>query len=605
MKTMGASVASPENGRRSVTRGATRRAGLVYGVLAIIATWPLAANLGTHAPGAELWQGRPLFCETPVNLWNLWWFRHAVERGWSPFETTLLFYPHGASLWYHTLAPLHGFAGTLLQVLFPLVATFNLIVLLSLVLSALAVRALALELGLEGRGSLLAGGVFAFSPALFRHLYVGHLELMAAYWMPAALLLALRIARRERPYVRDGFWLGLVLLGAAYTSPYYAVYAVELLAVAIPFLWRGLVRPRARACLAVAGGTSLLGLSPMLVAFAARSAPSGPTVGFAAYSGDLVGFLVPSFTNPLFGRLATPVQERLAASLPLALPQETTTSVGLVVLGLAVLGALRSRRLGVAVRLPLAIVVVFGLLTLGGRLRVLGWDTGLPLPAALLADVPLWHLARAPGRHILLVMVGLGVLAGIGLQSLRRGCWRAAVVALLALEYLAAPIPLYPVAAHDVYWRLAAEPGRFAVLELPFGLRDGSLSLGQPDSRQILDQTVHEHPILTGMISRLPASTIEAILQAPVVGTLLHPQGATRQAFARDLRAGPSYFAKWNIKAVVVHPSARGGGQERYLERILTVTRHEDFADGTRLLWVDTSGASARPASVPSESPAR
>src|SRR4051794_25281545 len=38
-------------------------------------------------------------------LWNLWWFRHAVETGQNPYFTTLLHAPHGVSLLGHTLSP--------------------------------------------------------------------------------------------------------------------------------------------------------------------------------------------------------------------------------------------------------------------------------------------------------------------------------------------------------------------------------------------------------------------------------------------------------------------------------------------------------------------
>src|SRR5262245_26347180 len=72
---------------------------LAYSLLAVVLTWPLAAQFGTVFPAApgegaqDLWQ----------NVWNLWWAGTALRRGASPFFTDTLFYPTGASLLFHPL----------------------------------------------------------------------------------------------------------------------------------------------------------------------------------------------------------------------------------------------------------------------------------------------------------------------------------------------------------------------------------------------------------------------------------------------------------------------------------------------------------------------
>ncbi len=86
-----------------------------YGALAVLATWPLVLHFSSHAPGSEWWRTFGIFSETPVNLWNLWWFRHALlDLKQSPFQCQYVFYPHGANLWFHTLAPFHGLLGVFL-----------------------------------------------------------------------------------------------------------------------------------------------------------------------------------------------------------------------------------------------------------------------------------------------------------------------------------------------------------------------------------------------------------------------------------------------------------------------------------------------------------
>ena len=105
-------------------------------------------------PGGPAWEGRPLYFETPVNLWNLWWFRHAlVDLGRSPFSCPLLFHPNGANLWLHTLAPLHGLVGVALQTIGSLAAAQNVIILANLTAAGACTAALGRRFGLGRHGS--------------------------------------------------------------------------------------------------------------------------------------------------------------------------------------------------------------------------------------------------------------------------------------------------------------------------------------------------------------------------------------------------------------------------------------------------------------------
>jgi hypothetical protein len=526
-----------------------------------------------------------------VNLWNLWWFRHAlVDLGQNPFTCQNLFYPYGADLWLHTMAPLSGLAGLALQSFMPLVAAQNLLLLIELCAAGLVAQRLARHVGLDRPGAFLAGCVFAFCPALFGHLYAGHFELIATFWMPWALLLFLRLTDSPLPRARDAVALGLVLAGAAYSCQYYAVYSAELLAVAAAVRWRDVLRPAVLRGLALACGIAAAGMAPILWTFLRPGgAPPEPSAAsFDLYAGDLAGFVLPSFQHPLLSGLLRPLHERLLPG-PQYLPQEATTYVGVSVLVLGLLGVLRRPAgEGPALSLPLAIATVFCLLSLGGHLRIGGWSSGIPLPAALLARLPVLGHARAPGRHVLVAMLGLGMLAGLGFQRLR-GAWsRLALIALLVLEYVSVPIPLSSTEVSPAYRRLAEARGSFALLELPLGVRDGQSLLGQPDARQVFAQTVHGHPIVGGMVSRLPPETWRAIVSTPVIGTLLHPTGATETDLRRDLAEGAAFFARWQIRAVLVHPEVRSGPAQRYVERVLPIQSRELFADGSELLWIGT-----------------
>ena len=45
----------------------------IYGLLALLFTWPLAAHLTTHIPGEATWA----FDESTF-IWNMWWLKFSV-----------------------------------------------------------------------------------------------------------------------------------------------------------------------------------------------------------------------------------------------------------------------------------------------------------------------------------------------------------------------------------------------------------------------------------------------------------------------------------------------------------------------------------------------
>ncbi len=562
---------------------AAGRDALLFLALSVVATWPLALHFGSDAPGLASFAGQPLFPETTVNLWNLWWLRHAlVELGQGPFHCPLLFHPYGANLWFHTLAPLHGLVALPLQPAIGLVAAQNSLVVLNLVASAVGAAALARAFGIASGGARVAGAIFAFAPVALAHLAVGHFELLSTFWFPLELLLFLRLC--EAPRWKPALALGLLVGLSPWASPYAFVYGVELLLLAAAFQWRALRQPRVLATLTLAAIVAAACVAPMAIRFFAEAPATAPANrDFVWLSVDLAHFVVPAFVHPWFGPRLQAVYSRLQPG-PLALPQEHTAYLGVTLLVLAAL-ALRRPAAPRPTRLLVAIAVVFGVLALGSELRVLGHATGIPLPAALLDSVPILRLARAPGRHAWLVMLAAGTLAGAGFDTLRSSRWRAVALAGLALEFAALPLPLLSGRAAPVYSRLAERPGTFAVLELPLQLRDGQHLLGRFNPHQALGQTVHGHPIVGGMVSRLPRETWQAAASAPLVGTLLNPVGVTRAALERDRREAPAWFAEHGIRAIVVHPEEAGGPRQRYVESVLPIVSRESFADGTLLLW--------------------
>ncbi len=171
------------------------------------------------------------------------------------------------------------------------------------------------------------------------------------------------------------------------------------------------------------------------------------------------------------------------------------------------------------------VLIVFGIWALGPFVTAGGIDMGLPLPQALARFVPIVENARMPGRAMVFVYLALGMLMALrwaARQTVGRGFSRAAIIALLALDYLHAPIPLTALDRPVVYERLASIEDNGAVIEVPFGIGDGlTIGRGSQERRLLYHATIHGHPVVGGYIGRMPPMVARAYDGMPVVGNLL------------------------------------------------------------------------------------
>lgn len=172
-------------------------------------------QLGVATPGAG--PG-----DNVVFIWNLWWTRYALGHGLNPLSCSLLLHPFGADLTLHTHTLLPALAVSAIKS--PVLAQ-NALVFAHLFLNFLCAYALALRETRHRGAAVVAGLAFGWSPYMSAHL-LGHFNLIAAWVLPLAALVTLWA--NDRPSVRRGLLLGLVLGGIAYVDYYYFVYASVL-----------------------------------------------------------------------------------------------------------------------------------------------------------------------------------------------------------------------------------------------------------------------------------------------------------------------------------------------------------------------------------------
>ena len=107
-------------------------------------------------------------------------------------------------------------------------------------------------------------------------------------------------------------------------------------------------------------------------------------------------------------------------------------------------------------------------------------------------------------------------------------------------EQLSIPLPLNDFRIPPIYQRIAADPGDFAVLELPTGWRNGARVLGRSDVLIMMQQwyqTGYGKRRLGGNTSRNPAYKFQYFTDAPVLGDLIALMNADRDHLAPTLTA--------------------------------------------------------------------
>jgi hypothetical protein len=150
----------------------------------------------------------------------------------------------------------------------------------------------------------------------------------------------------------------------------------------------------------------------------------------------------------------------------------------------------------------------------------------------------------------------------------------ASSLALLVLvDCVPAPPPVFHPHVPSTYAALHGAPG--AVCELPLGIRDGFGETGTFDAAIMLNQTVHERPILGGFVARLPPSVVRSYRALPVVMSFLRLSSGGKlsdEAHADADRArNTDQLAALGVRYIVVDARAASPDLRQYVERALTL----------------------------------
>ncbi len=476
-----------------------RQYALVGGVFVLLAIWltyPQIRYLGTALVGGTIAQA-----DGWQKVWNLWWVHTALTSQQDLLYSYHLFFPQGASLGFQPIDLTNALLT--LPVLFtagPLTA-YGVAAILGFALSGWLGWMLALRLTHSMPAALIAGGIIAAAPQHVAHFFDGQIEHVALQWVVLFFLVLVHAA--HKPTWTSGLWVAISATLVIYTNFYHALFVA--LASGIWLLhwlitqreqrWHSL-RPLLIALPLVM--LLILPLLPSVLTGKTQSSRQGQHWQAQAenFSVDAIDLLLPSANHPLWGSVVKPYQASLH-------PKSANWIVtpGYVALILAIVGAVTA---WVESRIWAIMYLVLWGYALGPTLHIGGVATGIPLPYALINDLPIINFAYRLPQALLIGLVPLALLAGYGTRTLlahTAGWRRVGVMAVLGGGMLLEAAPPTMTIWHDdtppAYATLHDAPG--ALLVLPF--QQGAVA---QKSILLQAQMRHTRPIIGGYVPRLP-----------------------------------------------------------------------------------------------------
>ena len=415
-------------GTRTVARRHWVEALLVlagFGLLAVLLTWPLAANFSTHIVGGGGAGDQVGY------LWDIWsnanhgidlWGAGLQDHVGLPFGRTII---GGANL----LLLAYNLPTVLLAGIVPTIAAYNTVVLSGLALSGASMYLLIRWLGISAGPAAVAGTAFCMFP--YEALRVAaHPPLAALAFAPLVLMACIWWV--QRPSALRACTMAAAVLFAWVSNPYFGAMALVMAGVTV-ILGVGLTLRRhslgqaLRAGATAAGSLVVLVAIPLLLIISASQEVADQVATRQAIELEIYGARLSDYLAPIPGQfLWSGIFGDDVAQWPLSSPGgERTTFLGWTVFALALVGValVWRRRASIAPRLKIAVYVVvpigfaMTLLSLASPYEIFG--RRIPMLSSIIFDV--LPFLRVYARFGLVVMACALVLAAIALALLTDG----------------------------------------------------------------------------------------------------------------------------------------------------------------------------------------
>lgn len=462
-----------------------------------------------------------------------------------------------------------------------------------------------------GLAAFVAGAAYAFAASRMVYAALGHYDMVTAQWFPFYALFLLK-ALRESTY-RNAVLAGIFAVFALLAEMIYGVFLLFLTLILLFYHLRVGRAPQPAsyvpsdplhiiyrispsgyrllrtipALLALALTVAILWSPVMLPILRAFAQEDFALVGWGEglkLSADLVGWFTPTPLHPVFGADDWPMHLRTVVEGNAPFRDVNTVFLGYGVLALATLGAVG---MGRQARAWVLAALVFALFTLGPLLQIngqflfpldnllreqgLAQDVTFPMPFALLHYIPIIKANRVPNRFSVVLSLSLAVLVGFGAywiltrlasgrvagsQPLASLLLASLVLVIVLFDQVSVPLPLTDARVPRPYQAIAAEPGDFAVLQLPLGWRNSFGTWGAERTQLQYYQSSHHKRMLAGNISRAPDFKFDYFARIPLFRALTETElyrEVDAETLARARAQAGELMTLYDVRYLIVH----------------------------------------------------
>lgn len=521
--------------------------------------------------------------DVPEEIWFLAQTPWVLLHGHNPFVNNWLNTPVGVNLMDNTTMPLLGIAGFPITALFGPIATYNILIDVSIFASAMSFFVMARRFVAWWPAAFVGGLVYGFSPFTAA---TGNAHLFLLFQAVPPLVIYF-VHRFLRSSTASPWWTGLAV-GACFVAQFYIsteAFASLVVMTAIAAALAGAYVLRRRIALDRRRLASMGACAAIVVAVGAGygawiavagpehiTGPAQPASAIAGETIDPVGLVVPTLDQRFTFGHAGLGDSLVAARDPnwhivFESPLENGSYVGVPLLIALIAGGIVLRRKRIA--LFCAAMGTIGLvMSLGAYLHVDGHRTGVPMPFIVIAHLPLLDSSIA-SRWITYFWLFAALLLALILDAVytavaadgRAGRWGgAAVSTLLTAGVLLPLVPAWPYAAAPAnvpHWFTTGArslPGGSTAVVYPFATAaDDSAMLWQA---------------MANMAFRMPGGF--AIIPDPSGASSFSAQTSPLQGALAACAAGagttPSLppaavqvqLRSWHTRTVVVVPTSPG-----------------------------------------------
>jgi len=450
---------------------------LLFAIITILVTYPLINNLDTFAADSK---------DSLFTIWILAWNTNSfLHIDLKDIYNANIFYPYPSTVVFsENMFSLGLCALPLFLLTKNIIVTYNLLLILSFILSGYAAYFCIKEIIPSKYAAVLGGFCFAFNPWRFSNLH--SLHLLAAWWIPLCFWALLRYYKTSM--IRYIIVFGIFFVLASLTSAYSMLFTASALFICIIALFFisfrnellfSLFKQRWKHLLLL----SIIIIPPLFVTYLpylrmSKLIPmSRPLILMQRRSLTGKSFFVPPGNNLLWANVIGPNAPSIREGLKIAY-------VGIIPFMLSMYGFFhvmrksspKDRNLFFSFSLTGAMLT---LLSFGPYLTL--WNHRFKSPLLSVWLLPGFQSTRAPGRLALLLYFFIGIFVAAGIYYLEKKYCGTKKIMLIALslammsEYISFPLEFFRIPQYGkcppAYAWLAKQP-KGPIMEVPLGSRD-------------------------------------------------------------------------------------------------------------------------------------